>query len=108
MLTAPSLEQAVQRLCSDGARAIVLDMRELTFVDSRGLQATLTIFRGCRECFCELSLIPAPGRVQSLFEMTGLAETLPFQHADDHVPLPPDAILPTLFTLAGDAGEEDA
>ncbi len=108
MLAAPALEQKVQQMCGDGARAIVVDLRELTFIDSRGLQATLTISRCCREHCCELYLIPAASRVQSLFEMTGLAETLPFQGADGEVHLSADAILPTLFAPVDESGGQDS
>ncbi len=107
MPAAPALEAAVLHLCKHGARAIVLDLSALTFVDSRGLQATLAIQALCREHGCELCLIPAQSRVQSLFEMTGLAESLPFPSEADRVHLPPDAILPKLFPPVGVRDEDE-
>jgi len=107
MLAAPALEAEVRRLCDAGARAMLIDLSELTFADSRGLQATLKIQKLCREHRCELCLIPAPSRVQSLFEMTGLAESLPFSRAKNRVGLTPDAILPKLFAPAGPSGKDE-
>ena len=39
--TAPELEAAIERLCEDGASEIVLDMHELSFIDSSGLRLIL-------------------------------------------------------------------
>jgi anti-sigma B factor antagonist len=100
LLAVPDLKESVRRLCIEGATEIVLDFREVTFMDSAGLQAVLSAQRLCAEHHCELSLIPGPPHIQSLFELTGLAEHLPFQQTGQPTSLPPGAILPKLFTPA--------
>jgi anti-sigma B factor antagonist len=100
LLATPDLKACVSRLCIDGTTGIVIDLRKVTFMDSTGLRAVLSAHRICAEHGYEFSLIPGPPNVQSLFELTGLAEHLPFQQDGQHVSLPPDAILPKLFTPA--------
>ena len=36
LVTAPELEDTIAALCLDGARELVLDMRRVVFMDSRG------------------------------------------------------------------------
>jgi anti-sigma B factor antagonist len=100
LLAAPDLKESVRRLCGEGAARIVLDLREVTFMDSTGLRAVLSSQRLCAEHGSEFSLIPGPPNIHSLFELTGLAEHLPFQQDEQPVSPPPDAILPKLFTSA--------
>jgi anti-anti-sigma factor len=106
MVAVPEVEEAVRRLCVEGTTRIVLDLREVTFIDSTGLRAMLTADGLCRQYRCELSLIPGSAQVQGLFELTGVADLLPFQSAE-RPQLPADALLPKLFAPAerGDAGE---
>jgi anti-anti-sigma factor len=96
MVAAPGVEEAVGRLCVEGTTRIVLNLREVTFIDSSGLRAILAADGLCRQHGCEFSLVPGPEQVQSLFEMTGVAELLPFQ-TGERPHLAPDALLPKLF-----------
>jgi anti-anti-sigma factor len=106
MVAAPEVEEAVRRLCVEGTTRIVLDLREITFIDSTGLRAMLTADGLCRQHRCELSLIPGSEQVQGLFEMTGVARLLPFQSVE-RPQLAPDALLPKLFTPAERGAGED-
>jgi anti-anti-sigma factor len=107
MVAAPKVEEAVRRLCVEGTTRIVLDLREITFIDSTGLRAMLAADELCRQHRCELSLIPGSEQVQGLFEMTGVAGLLPFQSAE-RPQLAPDALLPKLFAPVerGEAAED--
>jgi anti-sigma B factor antagonist len=97
LLVAPDVENAVRRLCEEGALELVLDLRSLTFMDSAGLRSTLTAHEHCQESGSSFIVIPGPRQVQALFELTGLAERLPFQ-ADGESPTPlQDGLLSRLF-----------
>jgi anti-sigma B factor antagonist len=77
--TADSLQQAVARLCvAEGPRALVIDLRRLTFIDSSGLAAMVYASRLCERHGCGLSVIPGPRSVQEVFGLTGLDKLLPF------------------------------
>lgn len=80
--TADPLTEAVQRICAQEASALTLDLRQVTFMDSTGLRATLTAWDLCKQHGREFSIIPGPQQVLKLFELTGLVSVLPFA-ADD-------------------------
>ena len=62
-------------------RPIVIDLSRLTFIDSSGLWAITLTQRICRKRGLGLLIKPGPERVQSVFEVTGLADLLPFTPA---------------------------
>jgi anti-sigma B factor antagonist len=100
MLVAPDLEDAVRHLCDEDAAELVLDLRNLTFMDSRGLRSTLIAHELCRQSGYKFAVVPGPRQVQALFELTGLAERLPFQ-TDQQPPTPSqEGLLPRLFAPA--------
>jgi anti-sigma B factor antagonist len=81
--SAPRLQTAIARLCDDDARSLTLDLSSLLFIDSTGLAAIVYASRLCDRHDCELALIPGPEIVQQVFELTGLAELLPFRSSAD-------------------------
>jgi anti-sigma B factor antagonist len=94
---AAKLEHEVRLICAAPARHIMLDLREVTFMDSSGLKATLSTLKLCRRHGLGLSILPGPPQVHSLFQITGLAELLPFQTDEEQVNVPNEGILPKLF-----------
>lgn len=80
-VTAPMLEARIVQLCAAGACQIVLDLTELSFVDSRGLMAILLSRKRCESRGCEFSMTRGQKPVQRLFELTGFIDKLPFREA---------------------------
>jgi anti-anti-sigma factor len=78
LATAIELDARTEQACASGAGELVLDLRELVFIDSSGLRAILRAQERCDSHRCELFLTPGPPAVQRLFELTGLLERLPF------------------------------
>jgi anti-sigma B factor antagonist len=76
---AAPLEQTVARLCRAGAKEIVLDLRELAFLDSIGFRAILATKMLCEEYGCEFFMTRAREPVQHLFDVTGMLRKLPFR-----------------------------
>src|SRR5205085_5400249 len=62
--TAPELEAAIVRLCNDGAKEIVLDLRELSRIDSTGWRVIYTGEKLCdgHECDFSIARVHAPPR----------------------------------------------
>jgi anti-anti-sigma factor len=81
---APSVEAAITRLCKAGALEIEIDLRDVWFIDSSGLQALLHARQLCAQHKCEFFLVPGrhPGP-RRLFEILRLDEVLPWREADD-------------------------
>jgi anti-sigma B factor antagonist len=80
LVVAPSGEldlaavERVRRALRDARRAsvVVLDMREVSFIDSAGLQLVLEEHRRAERGGVELRIRRGPSNVQRLFVMTGL------------------------------------
>ncbi|HTZ88263.1 MAG TPA: STAS domain-containing protein [Solirubrobacteraceae bacterium] len=82
--TAPRLQKAVGRLCSDGVlRRLTIDLRGLDFVDSTGLAAIVFTSKLCERSGGELALIRGQDTVQQVFALTGLLDQLPFRSAEE-------------------------
>jgi anti-anti-sigma factor len=96
-LVASDVEDAVRRLCDEGIAELVLDLRDLTFIDSTGLRSTLIAYELCQECGHDFAVIPGPRQVQALFELTGLAGLLPFQSGGEPPTPLQDGLLSGLF-----------
>lgn len=73
-----ALEKAVLAGLAEGVKRVVFDLRELTFIDSTGLRALVAVHDLCRERGREVALIPGRRAVQRVFDLTGLADVLPF------------------------------
>jgi anti-sigma B factor antagonist len=83
MASAPALEGMLQELCEEGAQELLVDLSELTFMDSAGLNAILKSRTLCEEHLCDLGLIPGRRTVQRVFELTHLLDRLPFRGAGE-------------------------
>jgi anti-anti-sigma factor len=82
LLGTPKIEAALEQACADGPGLTVLDLRELTFIDSSGLHALVKWHQLHRAHGRELRVVPGPASVQRLFELTGLIDVLPFCDAE--------------------------
>jgi anti-sigma B factor antagonist len=76
---AAELEATLLRLCSEGTKAIAIDLSKLRFMGSIGLRLILLARELCEEHGYEFRLIAGPANIQRVFEMTGLLDVLPFQ-----------------------------
>jgi anti-anti-sigma factor len=77
--SAASLERRVMKLCHGNALEIALDMGELSFIDSSGLNAILRLKAACEEHGCRFYLTPGPPPVHRLFHITRLRDRLSFR-----------------------------
>jgi anti-anti-sigma factor len=82
LVNAVHLEKAVLS-CVDGASELTLDLGELTFMDSTGLNVILFAQQLCHVKGVRFELLPGPKHVQRLFEVTGLIDHLPFWEPTD-------------------------
>lgn len=68
---ADALHDQVRELREAGFDRIVVDLRQLTFLDSTGLRVLLTLHNDAQRGGHALTLIPGPREVQRVFELTG-------------------------------------
>jgi len=74
---APELEETLSLAMASDAKAIVIDLRGLEFIDSTGLR-TLVQARQA-EGGERISFVAGNDHVQSVFRIAGLLEELPFR-----------------------------
>src|SRR3712207_6057302 len=77
LASAPELEQVLRGLEPPLAR-LVLDLSELTYIDSTGLKIVMYAQRRGGQEGYKLVLVPGPVSVHGVFQVTGIADALPF------------------------------
>ena len=76
---APPLEEEIGRLAEqDGVRRVVLDLRELEFMDSSGLRLVALASRSLSAAGRELVLVRSHDPIQRVFAITGMEDHLTF------------------------------
>ena len=78
LTSADGLVEAVERASAEGTRDLVLDLRDVEFLDSSGLRAILMTDDHCRRQGVRLRLIRGSERVMRVFTVTRVGERLPF------------------------------
>ncbi len=78
MSTVDLLEAEVERAEASGARQIVLDLSELTFMDSSGLRLILRAHARSHADSNRMRLVRGPRQVQRVFQLTDMESRLPF------------------------------
>ena len=78
MSTAGKLDDAVRAAEATDAKRIVIDLSEVTFMDSTGLKLLLEAGARARANSNRLRLVRGSRRVQRVFELTKTEEILPF------------------------------
>jgi anti-sigma B factor antagonist len=74
--SAPELEQALDQVRPELTKLVVVDLRELQFMDSTGLSIIVRAHQRLAEHGCELTLTEGPPQVQRLLDLTGVADRL--------------------------------
>ena len=78
LATAGAVQAELERAEAGDARALVLDLSGLTFMDSSGVRVVVTAHARSRADAGRLELVRGPAAVQRVFEICGVAELLPF------------------------------
>ena len=74
----PALRAEISQLRQAGCHRVIIDLSELSFLDSSGLRLLLDCSAEARQDSHTIALIPGPRAVQRVFELTGTTEHLPF------------------------------
>ena len=72
--SAPQLEQTLDQINPELTKLVVVDLRELEFMDSTGLSIIVRAHHRLSESDCELTLVRGPAQVQRLLDLTGVAD----------------------------------
>jgi anti-sigma B factor antagonist len=81
LAAAPRVGATVDELLDVGFRRIVIDLRELRFLDSAGVHTLLSARERAEERGAVLSLVRGSRHVHSVFELTGVGSVFAFDDA---------------------------
>ena len=70
--TAPQLRESLHRVIAQGETTVVLDLLDVTFLDSTALGVLVGALKRCRELGGDLHIVVADPRIMKIFEITGL------------------------------------
>jgi anti-sigma B factor antagonist len=78
LATAPELEDKVLDALRDGSRTVILDLRELTFMDSTGVRTIVAAHQTAGDSGCGLRVVrpPRDSAVSRVIEISGIDEAL--------------------------------
>jgi anti-anti-sigma factor len=82
---AAALEQELARLEADSPQAVVLDLRDVEFMDSSGLRLIAVASQQAKERGRRLALVPGSEQVMRVFEITRMRERLDFVDRPEEV-----------------------
>jgi anti-anti-sigma factor len=85
--TSGTLQTAVRALIPE-AKPIVLDLTDVSYMDSSGLGALVSVYLSAKRQHCPLRLLNVGPRLQQLFRLTNLASV--FEGHDEFLGLTPD------------------
>jgi anti-sigma B factor antagonist len=72
------LERQVESSRERGFEHVVIDLRQLTFMDSAGLRLLIALAMAAKADAWRLSIINGPPQIRRVFELTGTDRSLPF------------------------------
>jgi anti-anti-sigma factor len=75
---APPVQRELERAETTDVTSIVLDLSGLTFMDSTGVRLVVTATARSRADANRLRLVRGPAAVQRVFELSAVADLLPF------------------------------
>jgi anti-sigma B factor antagonist len=74
--TAPRLDEAIVATREGGGSRLVLDLRQLTFMDSTGLRLVIRWDTAAKQDGFDFAIVPGPDVVQRVIRLTGMEDVL--------------------------------
>jgi anti-sigma B factor antagonist len=76
LASSPALQEEIDRVASSEAKLLIIDLRELDFMDSTGLSVLVRAHQRAEEQGRQLAMVKGPQQVQRLLSLTGVADRL--------------------------------
>ena len=76
LASSPALEEELERVAQSDAQVVVVDLRNLEFMDSTGLSVLVRAHQRAEENGRRLGLVNGSQQVQRLLTLTGVADRL--------------------------------
>jgi anti-sigma B factor antagonist len=83
LASSPALEEELDRVAHSDAKVVIVDLRNLEFMDSTGLSVLVRAHQRAEEDGRRLGLVNGSQQVQRLLSLTGVADRLTLADAPD-------------------------
>jgi anti-sigma B factor antagonist len=83
LASSPALEEELERACGSDASLVIVDLRELEFMDSTGLSVLVRAHQRAAENSQRFGLVNGSQQVQRLLSLTGVADRLALADAPE-------------------------
>ena len=74
--TSPQLEERLDRVWASGAELVILDLRQIEFMDSTGLRVLLGAHQRAQETSRRFALVRGADQVERVLTLTGVRDLL--------------------------------
>ena len=88
LASSPALQEELDRVAASDSKLLIIDLRELDFMDSTGLSVLVRAHQRAEEQGRQLAMVKGPQQVQRLLSLTGVGDRLTLVDA-------PEELLPT-------------
>ncbi len=76
LASSPALQEELDRVSASDADLLIIDLRDLDFMDSTGLSVLVRAHQRAEEQGRQLAMVKGPQQVQRLLSLTGVADRL--------------------------------
>jgi anti-sigma B factor antagonist len=76
LAASPALEERLDQVFGDAVSQLIIDLRQLEFIDSTGLSVLVKAHQRAQESGCTFGLVNGGSQVRRLLSLTGIAERL--------------------------------
>jgi anti-sigma B factor antagonist len=76
LASSPALQEELDRVSASDAEMLIIDLRELDFMDSTGLSVLVRAHQRAEEQGRRLAMVKGPQQVQRLLSLTGVADRM--------------------------------
>lgn len=76
LASSPALQDELNRVAESDAKLLIIDLRELDFMDSTGLSVLVRAHQRAEEQGRELAMVKGPQQVSRLLSLTGVGDRL--------------------------------
>ena len=85
LASSPELDTAIIAAIESGASSVVIDLTDVSFMDSSGLGVIVRGLKRCREADKDLDLVITNERVLKVFGITGLDQVIPIHDSIEDI-----------------------
>jgi anti-sigma B factor antagonist len=85
LASATALDEELERVEAAGAEQVIIDLRELEFMDSTGLSVLVRAHQRAEKAGVRFGLVKGPPQVQRLLGLTGVADRVSVADAPEEL-----------------------